>query len=81
MAEYYRVEQKSWGQVARSVLLNHSLAMPGWSSAKQSLFTSGDSTLVYKCSFSSSAHEPFIEHGSIETNELKHDSYESYDPP
>ena len=36
------------------------------------IFTSGDSTLVYKCSFPSSSPsaQRTIEHGSIETNEL-----------
>ena len=34
------------------------------------IFTSGDSTLVYKCSFPSSCLHKTIEHDSIETNEL-----------
>ena len=33
------------------------------------IFTSGDSTLVYKCPLEKSVNE-LIEHGSIETNEL-----------
>ena len=36
----------------------------------QLVFTSGDSTLVYKCSFSPPSRWRTIEHGGIETNEL-----------
>ena len=50
------------------------------------LFTSGDSTLVYKCNILLLLHNELMEHGGIETNELNmtlmshmthYDSYDS----